>query len=101
MSESLDIEVAYADQGRPTVRAYALPAGSTVGDALRALQPDWNAGDWLEGRREVGVFGRVVGMDFMLCAGDRVELYEPLPNDPKAARRQRARSAAKRNRAPP
>ncbi|MBI5612690.1 MAG: RnfH family protein, partial [Gammaproteobacteria bacterium] len=29
-------------------------------------------------------------------AGDRVEIYRPLPADPKEARRQRARRAGKR-----
>ena len=36
-----------------------------------------------------GVWGRVVGLDWVLRAGDRVEMYRPLTVDPKTARRQR------------
>ena len=39
----------------------------------------------------VGVFGRVAGMDHVLEAGDRVEIYRPLAADPKVSRRQRAK----------
>jgi putative ubiquitin-RnfH superfamily antitoxin RatB of RatAB toxin-antitoxin module len=46
----------------------------------------------------VGIFGVVCAPDTVLRAGDRVEIYRPLPVDPKQARRQRAervRAAAK------
>ena len=38
----------------------------------------------------LGVFGRVVAMDYRVAAGDRVEIYRPLQMDPKEARRRRA-----------
>lgn len=96
VSGRIDIEVAYADAGRPIVRRYALASGATVADALQALGRDWRAEEWIDGRRDVGIFGCVVGRDRVLTNGDRVELYEPLLNDPKVARRQRARLAAGR-----
>lgn len=39
----------------------------------------------------LGVFGRVCAPETPVCAGDRVEIYRALINDPKHARRQRAR----------
>jgi uncharacterized protein len=97
MAEPIAIEVAYVDTEAPVVKSYVLPAGSTVADALLALRADWNADAWIRGEREVGVFGRVARRDVVLSDGDRVELYRPLLNDPKVARRQRARAAAKRS----
>ena len=38
----------------------------------------------------VGVFGRQRQLDEAVTAGDRVEIYRPLPQDPKALRRRRA-----------
>ena len=38
----------------------------------------------------LGVFGRVRGSDTPVREGDRIEIYRPLINDPKQARRQRA-----------
>ena len=37
-----------------------------------------------------GVFGQVVDDDHQVRAGDRIEVYRPLINDPKARRRNRA-----------
>ena len=36
-----------------------------------------------------GVFGSVVEADYVVRPGDRIECYQPLHEDPKAARRSR------------
>lgn len=41
-------------------------------------------------RAPLGVFGRVRPSDTLVSDGDRIEIYRPLINDPKQARRQRA-----------
>jgi uncharacterized protein len=41
-------------------------------------------------RHKVGVFGRLRGLDEAVADGDRVEIYRPLPADPKDMRRRRA-----------
>jgi putative ubiquitin-RnfH superfamily antitoxin RatB of RatAB toxin-antitoxin module len=38
----------------------------------------------------VGIFGKLCDLNQLLKAGDRVEIYRALHNDPKEARRQRA-----------
>ncbi len=81
------------------VLAVTLPAGSKLGDAVQAARAllgaraperagsiDWEAA-------VVGVWGRVRSRSDVLTDGDRVELYRPLPLDPKERRRERARAA--------
>jgi putative ubiquitin-RnfH superfamily antitoxin RatB of RatAB toxin-antitoxin module len=78
-------------------QALALPAGSTVAQALVAagvwqlagLPP---AGQALLQGWSVGVWGRKEAMGHVLRDGDRVELVRPLIVDPKEARRVRYRA---------
>ena len=81
----LRVEVVYASDRKADVVIVRLPAGATVRDAVVAsgLAVDWNA---------VGIFGRRVAADAPVADGDRVEIYRPLLDDPKEARRRRARS---------
>lgn len=87
---SLRVEVAYAERERQTLLALTVAPGTTAAEAVR-----------LSGIRElhpgiapdapVGVFGREVPAEYVLADGDRVELYRPLPVDPKITRRRLAR----------
>lgn len=61
-----------------------VPAGATVADVLRAGGVEPGTAD------AVGIWGRVVRSDAAVSAGDRVEVYRPLPVDAKEARRRRA-----------
>lgn len=81
---SIRVEVVYAKAGTADVVAVRLPAGATVRDAIAAsgLSADSSA---------VGIFGRRVAADAPVADGDRVEIYRSLVNDPKEARRRRAR----------
>ena len=68
----------------------SLPLGSTAREAveqsgLLVKFPQIN----LE-TLTVGIFSRVVGLDHVLVAGDRVEIYRPLLMSPGEARRRRA-----------
>jgi len=66
-----------------------LPEAATVAEALaagRRLLGD--IVDWQHAT--VGVYGRVCGRDYVPAEGERIELYRPLPADPRAARRARA-----------
>lgn len=87
-------EVLYAEAGRVWRHTVLLPGGARVSDALA----QWRqcCSDWPEAARTpagLAVFGRVVGPDQPLRAGDRLELLRPLPTDPKQARRERAAQA--------
>jgi hypothetical protein len=78
------------------VRELALPAGSSLADAVRAsgllqAQPALAASGF-----DVGVHGRLRSPDTLLADGDRVEVYRRLTIDPKEARRIRAELRAGR-----
>lgn len=82
------IEVVYASDEQADVVTLALPAGTTVEQAIAA--------SGIASRRPVdlgavGIFGRRVAAATTLKDGDRVEIYRPLALDPKEQRRQRAR----------
>lgn len=86
----LRISVCHAGPASVWQRALALPAGSTVGDAVAACGfaaafPGQDA--WAMG---VGVFGKLCQADTLLANGDRIEIYRPLAFDPKVSRRRRA-----------
>ncbi|MBS0612667.1 MAG: RnfH family protein [Steroidobacteraceae bacterium] len=86
--DEIVVEVAWREGSRVRVESCRLPAGATVADALQVVGAPREAA--------VGIFGRVVEADTVLCCADRVEVYEALPNDPKLARRERARQARRR-----
>ena len=90
VEEFITIEVAYALPEQQTIIAVNLPKGATVEQAISAsklldLYPDINKTAF-----NVGIFGSVCKLEDLLKTGDRVEIYRPLHNDPKEARRQRA-----------
>lgn len=84
------IEVAYAERAVQTVLALDVAAGTTAAEAvilsrIRELHPG------IAPDAPLGVYGRVVPPAHVLAHGDRVELYRPLPADPKDTRRKLAR----------
>ena len=90
--EPIGVTLIFAAPARAITRQYSLPEGSSVEDALRLAlaDPEFAGIDLAHG--PVGIFGRVVQRNQRLQEGDRVELYRPLAEDPKTARRRRARS---------
>ncbi len=93
----LTIEVVAVRDGVARCATLEVPPGTTLrGAAERARLP----GIDLAACR-LGVFGVERAPDDLVREGDRVEIYQPLPNDPKEVRRRRAadqRAAAPRRR---
>lgn len=90
----IEVDVAYALPQRQWLLRVALPAGSTVADAversgIRAQVAQYLGVDAVE-ESGFGVFGQAVTPETALRAGDRVEIYRPLQCDPKQVRRERA-----------
>ena len=86
-AELLNIEVAYATPRRQTIVELQLPATATVRDAVRrsgllAEYPELDVENC-----PLGVFGTQVSDDRLVREGDRVEIYRPLVNEPREARR--------------
>lgn len=86
----LTIEVAYATPGRQRIVELSVAAGTCAREAvmLSGLDSDFPELDLRS--CPLGIFGRRVDDHEVLRAGDRVELYRPLLNEPRDARRQRA-----------
>ncbi|MFI3189320.1 MAG: RnfH family protein [Methylococcales bacterium] len=84
----MNVEVAYATPEQQVLIVLSLPENSTVEKAIN------HSGLLMRfpalGLTAVGIFGKLCELNQLLKAGDRVEIYRPLHNDPKEARRQRA-----------
>lgn len=82
----LTVEVVGVRDGVARRATLEVPPGTTLrGAAERARLP----GIELAGCR-LGVFGVERSADHLVRDGDRVEIYRPLPHDPKEVRRRRA-----------
>jgi putative ubiquitin-RnfH superfamily antitoxin RatB of RatAB toxin-antitoxin module len=84
------VEIVYAEAQRAVVRSLSLPQGATLGQALELAGQD----EQLRGLNlhiaPLGIFGQLARRDRVLEHGDRIEIYRPLAEDPKTARRKRA-----------
>ena len=89
----IQIEVVYALPEKQWLVSLSVTPGTTVRQALVLT-------DFAQKVREldvrncpVGIFGKGGADDRVLNAGDRVEVYRPLVNDPRELRRERAAAA--------
>lgn len=83
------VDVVYAAPAQHFCTSVAWQPGDTVAEVLTRSQvltqwPDVH-------RLPVGIFGRVCEAATPVQPGDRIEFYRPLVDDPKQARRARAR----------
>jgi len=87
----IEVEVCYAPPppGGVSLIAVALAQGTTVAQAIGLsgvlqLHPEIDLAS-----NKVGVFGKLVQLDGVVQAHDRIEIYRPLTADPKVARQRR------------
>lgn len=85
------VEVAYALSQCQWLIKIPYREGLTVEEAIRssALLEKIEGLEIVDGR--VGIFGRPCPLKRILRPGERVEIYRPLQEDPKQARRNRVR----------
>jgi putative ubiquitin-RnfH superfamily antitoxin RatB of RatAB toxin-antitoxin module len=86
----LAIEVVYALPQRQFVVVEQVAQGTSVGAALAVSTIHALVDDLQISNGRVGIFGKVVNLSQVLKSGDRIEIYRPLQNDPKEARRRKA-----------
>ncbi|MGH8091716.1 MAG: RnfH family protein [Rudaea sp.] len=89
MTETIRVEVVYADPQRQFLRTVEVAEGSAVADAIAASGILAQLPGFVPAG--IGIFGQRVEPNTRLRDGDRVELYRALKIDPKQARRTRAR----------
>lgn len=81
------VQVAYA---LPTVQHridLTLPSGSTVSEAVAASGILQRCPELMGQDLVLGIWGERVAPDTAVTGGDRVEIYRPLAEDPRARRR--------------
>jgi hypothetical protein len=83
------LEIVYAQPQHSIVKALNMPQGALIADALAAAAADEAFRGVDLANCAVGIFGRVAPRDQMLKDGDRLEIYRPLLEEPKLARRKR------------
>jgi hypothetical protein len=85
------IEVAYVPAaGAAVVLPLEVEAGTTLAQAIERSGLLQRCPEIDLARCGVGVFGEARGLDQAAGPGDRIEVYRPLPADPKELRRRRA-----------
>lgn len=85
----MKVSVVHALPDRQIVFDLDVSAGTTVAGALVqsgifSAVPDTE-------QAAVGIYGNIVSRDAVLQPGDRIEIYRPLSEEPKEARRRRVR----------
>ncbi|HEX7374109.1 MAG TPA: RnfH family protein [Steroidobacteraceae bacterium] len=87
------IEVVYARPDRQRVVKLPLQDGMTAMQAVEASGLFREYPEITQHPLQLGIFGQRIDGQRELVAGDRVEIYRPLPDDPKERRRRRAAAA--------
>jgi len=85
------VEVCYAPPapGGLSLIAVEVQAGGTVADAVRASGVLLRHPEIDLATNKVGIFGKLIALDAVVSAQDRIEIYRPLTADPKVARQRR------------
>ncbi|OYQ87038.1 RnfH family protein [Wohlfahrtiimonas chitiniclastica] len=86
---SIKIEYVLALPEMQSQEYQILSEGTILGAALPYFALDQKAKALIEAP-VYGIFNQIVDLDYVLQAGDRIEVYRPLQIDPKTARKIRA-----------
>jgi uncharacterized protein len=90
----IEVEVVYALPDNQIIRQLSLPAGITAQQAVE-LSGILNIFPEIDlSQNKLGIYGKLVKPGTILRHRDRVEIYRPLPVDPKERRRRRAKEFA-------
>jgi putative ubiquitin-RnfH superfamily antitoxin RatB of RatAB toxin-antitoxin module len=87
---SFSIEVAYASPQQSWLIPCNVEEGTTIQQAIEISGILKRCSDIDLETNRVGIFSKIVALDVLVGAGDRIEIYRPLIIDPKQARRLRA-----------
>jgi uncharacterized protein len=87
LAEQKTCVVAYADSARQYLWPVTLPAEATIAEAIEAARRQAQNVDVPWDSAPVGIFGEPCSRADLPADGDRIELYRPLRDDPRARRR--------------
>jgi uncharacterized protein len=80
--------VAYATRERQYLWAVDVPTDATIVDVIEAARQLADEPDVPWETAPVGIFGELRERSYCPAEGDRVEIYRPLPTDPRDRRRE-------------
>lgn len=83
------VEIVCAQPQGSVAKILDLPEGAMIADALNLVAADQDFLGVDLANCAVGIFGKVARRDQQLVDGDRIEIYRPLIEEPKLARRKR------------
>ena len=89
-TDTINVEVAYAEPDKQLILSVNVDAGTTVGGAIVQSGIMMKFPELDVENSKVGIFGKATKMTAVLKDTDRVEIYRPLIADPKEVRRKRA-----------
>jgi putative ubiquitin-RnfH superfamily antitoxin RatB of RatAB toxin-antitoxin module len=96
-SNKICVEVAYALPDKQEIVMLEVLPGTTAAQAVSQSAIFDHFPDLLhQENARLGVFGKAVKDDYVLHAGERVEIYRPLIADPKEVRKERAAKARRK-----
>ena len=101
--QGINIEVVYALPDKQQLITMAVPSGTLAREAaVQAIRTHLITLAETDAVLDpntipLGVYGQIVADDYPMQAGDRLELYRPLQQDPKERRRQLADEKSSRN----
>ncbi len=87
MCEAKRCVVAYAERARQFLWPVVLPLQATIAEAIEAARRQAPNADVPWESAPVGIFGEPRSRTDIPRDGDRIELYRPLPEDPRSRRR--------------
>ncbi|MGA9666980.1 MAG: RnfH family protein [Gallionella sp.] len=90
MSDMINIEVVYALPTEQILLRKAVPAGTTVAEAIQVSGVLVKHPEIDLATNKLGIFGKLTRADAVVRDKDRIEIYRPLIADPKEVRRRRA-----------
>ena len=88
--DALQVEIAYAGTSGQIIVGLSVPSGCTVAEAIALSGISERCAELASATAAIGIYGKVVPADTVLCDGDRIEIYRSLIADPKQVRRRRA-----------
>ena len=87
--------VAYATRQRQHLWAVDVPVEATIAEVIEAARQLADEPDVPWETAPVGIFGQLRERSDCPAEGDRVEIYRPLPSDPRDRRRERVQKQRK------
>lgn len=91
MTDTINVDVVYALPERQWRQSLTIKSGATAREAIEQSGLLKHVSEWNFDSGKLGVYSRLITLDYVLRDRDRIELYRPILIDPKEARRQRAK----------